>query len=302
MYDTIIIGAGPAGITAAIYAARKKMKFAIIYKEIGGEVAKTTFIENYPGIAETDGADLTRRLEEHMKRFPVEIIEDEVISVEKKGKFFAVKAYEKELETKTVFVSTGAVPKELKIPGEREFASKGVSWCAVCDAPLFAGKDVAIIGAGNTGLTAVLSFEEIANKIYLISKYAQPKADPVMVDKAKKMKKLEIIPEGMTQSINGERFVKSITVKLKDGTSRDIPVSGVFISIGYNPNTKCLNGLVALNEYGQIIVDKNNMTSQPGIFAAGDVTDIPFKQIIIAAGEGSNALLGIYDYLSRLVH
>ncbi|MFA5796753.1 MAG: FAD-dependent oxidoreductase [Candidatus Woesearchaeota archaeon] len=300
MYDVIIIGGGPAGITAAIYAARKQMKFAIIYKEIGGEVAKTTYIENYTGYKNVSGAALTTLFEEHMNAFKPEIIEDEVREIIHNQKFFIIKTYERTLETKTILIATGATPKELKIPGEKEYMGKGVSWCSICDGPLFANKTVAVIGAGNTGLTTVLLMNDIAKKVYLISKYLEPKADAVMVEKAKQNPKLEIVREAFTQSINGTKFVESITVKQKDGTERTIPVDGVFINIGYNPNTICLHGMVELTASGDIKIDRSNMTSVPGIFAAGDVTDIPYKQIVIAAGEGANALLSIYDYLAKL--
>jgi len=300
MYDLLIIGGGPAGITAAIYAARKQMKFAIIYKEIGGEVAKTTYIENYTGYKNISGAELTQIFEEHMNVFKPEIIDEEVLAVEKNGIFFQVKTQKQVMESKTLLITTGANPKKLNIPGENEYAGKGVSWCATCDGPLFAGKDVAIIGAGNTGLTTTLQMVDIARKVYLINKNPSIKADEIMVNKAKQSPKLEIVPEAMTVSINGSRFVESVTVRLKDGTTRTMPVGGIFINIGYAPNTTCLNGLVKLTPFGDIIVDEKNMTSVPGIFAAGDVTNAPYKQIIIAAAAGANAVLGVYDYLAKL--
>jgi thioredoxin-disulfide reductase len=299
MYDSIIIGGGPAGITAAIYAARKMMKFAVIYQEPGGEVAKTTYIENYTGYKNVTGEELTKIMLEHMKVFNPEIVVDTVKSVEKKDEHYIIHLDNRNIETKTVIIATGALPKQLMVPGEKEFASKGVSWCATCDAPLFAGRDVAVIGAGNTGLTSVIQLLDIANKVYLISKYAEPKADPMMVEKAKKNPKLEIVREGSTTSINGTKFVESINIKLKDGTTRNIAVQGVFINIGYQPNTTYLNGLVKLDNFGYIIVDNNNMTSQQGIFAAGDVTNIPYKQIIIAAGGGANAAIAAYDYIAK---
>ena len=301
MYDLVIIGGGPGGITAAIYAARKQLKFAIIYKEIGGEVAKTTIIENYTGYKSVTGQELTELMDAHMKNYNPEIIEDEVTSIEKKDKSFTIKTHEKTLETRSIIISTGATPRSMNIPGEKEYASKGVSWCAICDAPLFGGKDVAVIGAGNTGLTSVLSLLDIANKVYLISKYKEPKADEVMVEKAKKNPKLEIVSEADTKLINGTKFVESITVQTPQG-DRTIPVQGVFINIGYVPNTTCLNGLVTLDKFGSIIVDANNMTNVPGILACGDVTNAPYKQIVIAAAAGANALLGVYDYLSRIQH
>ena len=160
--------------------------------------------------------------------------------------------------------------------------------------------DVAVIGAGNTGLTSVLQLLDISDKVYLISKYPEPKADAIMVEKAKNNPKFELVPEAMTQSINGTKFVESITVKFPDGTTRTIPVKGVFISIGYIPSTTCINGLVKLDKAGYVIVDERNMTSTQGIFAAGDVTNAPHKQIIIAAGQGANAVISIYDYLAGL--
>jgi thioredoxin-disulfide reductase len=300
IFDLIIIGGGPAGITAAIYASRKKLNYAIVYKDIGGELAKTTFVENYTGYKNVSGEELTRIFEEHMKMFNPIIIEDHVSDIEKHGKYFLVKTHDKTLETKTILICTGANPKQLDIPGEKRYASKGVSWCATCDAPLFPEKHVAVVGAGNTGLTSVLQLLDIADKVYLLSKYDEPKADKIMVEKAKQSPKLEILPQAMIQSIDGDKFVESIDVKLKDGSTRKIPVQGVFINIGYDPNTSCLNGLVQLDKFGRIIIDDHNMTSQPGIFAAGDVTNTPYKQIIIAAAHGANAIIAIYDHLAMM--
>jgi alkyl hydroperoxide reductase subunit F len=310
----LIIGSGPAGITAAIYAARKRLKYAMVYKDIGGEVAKTTYIENYTGFQNVSGEELTKIFENHMKMFKPEIIEDEVLGVEKKSDqesnqksnqkstHFVVKTKSKELEAKTLLIATGAMPKSLNIPGEKEYASKGVSWCATCDAPLFLDQEVAVIGAGNTGLTSVLQLLDIAKKVYLINKNPAPKADKIMVEKAKMNPKFELINEAMIQKIDGDKFVSSITIRLKEGQLKTLPVTGVFINIGYQSNTKCLNGLVELDEFGQIIIDDHNMTSVPGIFAAGDVTNMPHKQIIIAAGHGANAVISIYDYLAGLEH
>jgi len=302
MYDLIIIGGGPAGITAAIYAARKKLNFAIIYKDIGGEVSKTTYVENYTGFNSISGEDLSKRFENHMKSFDFEHIEEGVQEIKHEGKHFTVRLASRELKSKTVLLATGAKPKSLNIPGEKEFAYKGVSWCSTCDGPLFAGKDVAVIGAGNSGLTTVLQMIDIAEKVYLININPEPKADKIMVEKAKLSPKLEILNEADTQSINGTKFVESVTVKLKDGTLRTIPVKGVFINIGYSPNMTCLKDKVELSRFGEIIVDDFNMTSIPGLFAAGDVTNAPYKQIVIAAAHGANAIMAIYDYLAKQSH
>ena len=301
MYDLIIIGGGPAGITAAIYAARKRLDFAIIYKDIGGEIAKTTYIENYTGYKNVTGEDLTKIFEEHLKMFNPKMIEDQVLSIEKNGKFFKILTREKIIETKTILISTGAMPKKLNIPGEKEFASKGVSWCATCDAPIFAGKDVAVIGAGNTGLTSVLQLLDIADNVYLINKNPEIKADKIMVEKAKKSPRFKIYNNSLTKSISGKKFVESMTF-IQEEKEVTLHVDGVFINIGYSPNTSFLQDLVDMNKFGEIMIDEKNMTSCPGIFAAGDVTNIPYKQIIIAAGDGANAAIAIYDYLAKLDH
>jgi thioredoxin-disulfide reductase len=299
MYDLIIIGGGPAGITAAIYAARKKLNFTIIYKDIGGEVAKTTYVENYTGFSSVSGENLVKQFEQHMKSFDFEHIEEAVKELKHEGNHFTIRLASKDLKSKTVLLATGATPKALNIPGEKEFAYKGVSWCSTCDGPLFAGKEIAVIGAGNSGLTTVLQMEDIAEKVYLINILPKPKADKIMVEKAQLSPKLEILNEATTQSINGTKFVESVTVKQKDGKIRTIPVKGVFINIGYSPNMTCLKEKVELSNFGEIIVDEFNRTSIPGLFAAGDVTNAPYKQIVIAAAHGANAVMAIYDYLAK---
>ena len=298
MYELIIVGAGPAGITAAVYAARKKMNTLVVSKDVGGQVAISSSIENYVGFQFITGSELTRKFEEHMKQFDVEFKEgEEVIKVERGDGGFKVITDMKEYEGRTVIIASGRKPRKLNVPRENELLGRGISYCATCDAPLFSGRDVAVIGGGNAGFEAVLQLMKIANKIYLIELHPELRGDPIMLEKIKKSAKVVIMTDTRTTEINGETMVEGIRI-VKDGEEEELKVQGVFIEIGSIPSSDIVD-FVDKNEMNEIIVDERCETNVPGLYAAGDVTCVPEKQIIIAAGEGSKAALSAFNYLSR---
>jgi NADH-dependent peroxiredoxin subunit F len=298
IYDLIIIGAGPAGITASIYAARKMLNFMVISKDVGGQVVITSKVDNYTGYQEISGAELVKKFDEHLKQFKFDFKMNEVQKIEKINGNFLIKANNQDFQSKTLIIATGAKPKMLKAKGEVEFKNRGVTYCATCDAPLFSGRDVAVIGSGNSALDAVLQLINIANKIYLLVRGDSLKGDRVMIEKVKANPKVDILYNSIVTEIIGEKLVKSLKINKNDSVSQ-IEVQGVFIEIGYIPNTEFLKDFVQVNAEGEIIVDSNNRTNIPGVFAAGDCTDVSYKQIIIAAGEGSKAAISVFDYLSK---
>ncbi|MFC1540632.1 NAD(P)/FAD-dependent oxidoreductase [Candidatus Margulisiibacteriota bacterium] len=296
--DLIIIGAGPAGITAAVYAARKKLDFSVITKDIGGQAAWSGDIENYTGYQFITGPDLAQKFREHLQNFDFDLQEGAGASkVEKDGVNFKVTTSDgKSLLSRTVIVASGKKPRLLNVPGETEFKNRGVTYCATCDGPLFAGKDVAVIGGGNSALDAVLQMMKIATKTYLININPKLAGDAVMQEKVMASGKVEVLNSTKTLEIKGDKFVNAIKVETK-GKARDIPVQGIFIEIGLTPNSSFID-LVEKNEHGEININCAAETSMPGIFAAGDVTSVPEKQIIIAAGDGSKAALSAFKYLN----
>jgi len=298
MKDLIIIGAGPAGITAAIYAARKKLDFSVISKDIGGQAAWSGDIENYTGYQFITGPELAMKFKEHMEHFEFDLQEGvEVVRVQTETSNFKIQTSKGEsLSSRTVIIASGKRPRMLNVPGEAEFKNRGVTYCATCDGPLFANKGVAIIGGGNSGLDAALQMMKIGSKIYLMDVVEKLTGDPVMQDKVKSSPKLEILLKTRVLEIFGDKFVKGIKVET-EGKPREIQVEGVFIEIGLIPNSEIID-FVEKNRIGEIVVNDAAETSVPGVFAAGDVTTVPEKQIIIAAGEGSKASLSAFKYLS----
>ena len=299
MYDLIIVGAGPAGITAAIYAARKRLNFLVITKDVGGQAALSADVENYTGYQYITGFELAKRFEEHIREFKIEVKEgEEVVGVKKKGEVIEVKTGKDAYESRALIIATGARPRALNVPGEREFKNRGVTYCATCDAPLFADMDIAVIGGGNSALDATLQLMKIARKIYPINKNPKFRGDEVMIEKVEASDKVTILYNTNTLEILGDKMVTGIRIE-REGKREILTVRGVFIEIGYIPNSDFVAGFVERNERGEIVVDDHNRTNVQGIFAAGDVTTVPQKQIIIAAGEGAKAALSAHEYLAR---
>lgn len=298
MYDVIIIGAGPAGITASVYAARKKLNLLVISRDVGGQAGWSGDIENYTGYQFISGPELVEKFEEHMRHYQIELRESEdVQDIGKDNGIIRIKTNKGSYEARSVIIASGKRSAELNVPGEKEFKNKGLTYCATCDGPLFSNKVVAVIGGGNSALDATLQLVRIAKKIYLINITPALGGDEVMREKVMASEKVSVMNSAQVTEILGDRFVSKIRVKTTDG-AKDLPVEGVFVEIGLIPNSDFAK-IVDKNKIGEIIVDCRNQTSVPGIFAAGDVTDVPEKQIIIAAGEGSKASLSVFRYLAQ---
>lgn len=298
MHDLIIIGGGPAGMTAAVYAARKKMDLLLITKDLGGQLMWTRDIENYMGYQYITGPELIGKFEEHLKRFPVDIRYEEVTGLAREGDgSFLVTCSDNIYSAKTVIIASGKRPRRLRVPGEEEFTGRGVGYCATCDGPLYAGKEVAVVGGGNSGVQAALELDGIAARVYLIVR-SDFRADPVVVEKLAVAKNLEVLKGYEARSIHGKETVERFVVAARDGRGeRDLAVQGVFVEIGLDPNSEFAQGFAEFNQYGEFRVDCRTATPIPGLFAAGDVASGPDKQIIVAAGEGAKAALVAYEYL-----
>lgn len=300
-YDLIIIGGSAAATAAGIYAARRNLNFKIISKDFGGEVATSGEVDNYPGVPDTDGIELTEKFRKHLADYGVEPetgVEVEKIIRQEDG-FFKVMAKTGEYAAKAVIIATGVHPRELNVPGEKELRNKGVSYCSVCDMPLFKDKVVATIGGGNSVLESGIMGADIASKVYVINKNPAFKGDQILIDNLLKKKNVEVIYNAKTLEILGDGFVSGLKYNNEGGETKELKVDGVFIHIGMVPNSGLAPDGVEKNNFGEIVVSKNCETNIPGLFAAGDVTDVPFKQIVIAAGQGCCALLSAVQYLNR---
>ena len=303
IYDLIIIGAGPAGISAGIYAARKKIKTLVLTKDFIGQVGKTGMVDNYLGFFGISGIDLMKKFEEHLRKFEIEISLGEVVKVSRDGKGFSIKVKGgKKFLAKTIIVATGRDPRPLEVPGEKEFISHGVSYCSICDAPFFKDKAVAVIGGGNAGFEAVLDLIPYAKRIFIFERSDKIIADEILQDKIKKERKVEIHLNKEIKKIEGSDNVQDIIYQdLKTSKTFQVPMDGVFIQIGSIPATGSLKGVVEFNEDDEIKVDfETCATSCPGVFAAGDVNSGKWKQIVIAASEGTRAALSVYKYLQHV--
>jgi alkyl hydroperoxide reductase subunit F len=302
MKQLAIIGGGPAGVSASIYAARKKMDFVLITKEVGGQVIKAGNIENYLGYAMVDGIIFVEKMTEHMRKLGVEPILDEVVDVERLSEGFEVRtASGQSFKTKTILFCTGAEHRRLNVPGEKEYTGRGISYCYTCDAPFFKNKKVAVVGGGNSGFEAAEQLLNYASTIYLLEISDQFRADEVLREKVLGNERVIPLLRHRVVSAEGDgMFLKAIVVEdLEKGRTYRLDVEGLFVEIGLEPNTKLAQKLgVLLNSRGEIIIDCNNRTSERGVYAAGDCTNIFAKQIITAAGEGAKALLSIYHDLT----
>ncbi len=302
LYDLTIIGAGPAGMTSGVYAARKNLKTLILTSDVGGQTAWSSGIENYLGYTYITGAELVQKFEEHMMKFDINVQYTRVTDIRYVNDVFRAYTSEGgEYDSRAMIIAAGKSPRLLGVPGEREYTGRGVTYCATCDGPLFSGQDVAVVGGGNSGLDAVVQLMKICPKVYLLENSGSLRADEVMREHAAAAKNVEIVLNTSVVSIGGADFVESIEVRDNlSGKLRTIPVKGVFVEVGLSPNTDFLRNIINLNECGEIVVDCGGKTSIPGLYAAGDVTNVPEKQIIIAAGEGAKAALSAYSYLVRL--
>jgi len=301
VYDLIIIGGGPAGIAAGIYAARKRLKTLLITKEWGGQITKANEVQNWPGIKSISGLNLIKQMTEHLKSFEIEIKENrEVIDLDKKGDNFIVRDNDEQYEARAVIIASGKIPRTLNIPGEEEFKGKGVSICATCDAPIFKNKEVAIVGGGNAGFAIAMDLVKYAKKIYILEFFEEMKGDPLTKEKLAQTKKVEFITNVAVKEIKGTKFVESLVYEdRKTSEDKEIEVEGAFISVGMMAKAEFAAKFVELNKIGEIVIDKDNYTKTQGLFAAGDITDIKYEQIVIATGEGAKAALAATEYLGK---
>lgn len=298
IYDLAIIGSGPAGITAAIYASRNNLKTILLTESFGGVLSsKPVSIENYPGFINISGTELTDKfLEQLNAQTNVSLIEKKVLEVERDNNNFFIKTEDENFSSKAIIVALGSVPRKLNIKGEEEFLGRGVGYCAVCDGPFFKNKIVAIIGGGNAGFESAIFLSGIASKIYIIERNKNVLAEEINQQKAKTIDSIEIITGAAIKEIRGGERVSSLVFE-KDGQSQEIFLDGVFINAGYSYDAECVKKLVQLNAKGEIIVDKDNGTGVDGLFAAGDITDSKIKQIVCATCSGAIAALSAYNYL-----
>ena len=302
MYDLMIIGGGPAGLAAGVYAARKQLKTLLLSGDTGGQINTTLGIENYLGYQFIEGPELINKFLTQVEQFPIDQkIGDKIRQLKKiKNGFEAITEDGDKYQSKAVVFATGKKPRKLNVPGETELTGRGVSYCAICDGPVFAGQKVAVVGGGNSAVEAVLDLVKIAEHVSLVS-LAQLTSDPVLSNQLKDAKNLTIFLEHEPIEIKGQGLVESIRIKnIKSEEEKELAVGGVFIEIGLVPNSDAVQELVKLNKWGEVTITPRNETSLPGLFAAGDVTDVPEKQIIVAAGEGAKAALQAHRYLQRL--
>jgi alkyl hydroperoxide reductase subunit F len=303
MYELIIVGGGPAGMTAAVYAARKKINTLLLTYNIGGQGLGTWLVENYMGYQFIGGHELMQKFEEQVKQFPTSVKVEVGRTVERLSKVngrFEVETHDGETyQAKVVIVATGKSPRKLDVPGETKLLGRGVTYCAICDGPVFADLNVAVIGGGNSALEAANDMAKIAKRVHLIS-LSPLTADQILIDRLKNAGNVTILPEQEVLEIEGENRVQGIRIReLKSKQEKKLAVDGVFIEIGLIPNSGLAKELVAPNRLGEIQVDCGNQTGVPGLFGAGDVTSVPDKQIVIAAGEGAKAALQAHRYLQR---
>ena len=298
MYDTIIIGSGPAGMTAGIYAARREMKALIIGKELGGQLIWASEIENYPGFKSISNFELISKMQEQVKNLGVEIKTEEVKKIEKTDDKFILHTNKSQFEAKTVILALGLVPRRLAIPGEREFTGKGVSYCATCDGPFYKNKTVAVAGGGNSAVDATEILSKIAAKVYLIHRRDEFRAFEALVEEVKSKKNVELVLSSEIKEVVGSNKLEKIkVVNKKTGQEKEIAVDGLFVEVGRIASTDLVADMVKRDEKNQIIVDEKCQTNLPGMFAAGDVTPVEFKQITIACGQATIAALAAYQYI-----
>ena len=305
MYDVIIVGGAGAGLTAGIYAARRALKSLIITANVGGQALETDKVENYPGYLRISGPKLMENFQKQAMKSGAEIVFGSATEIKEENKEFVVKSDNTKYRSKSIILAFGKTPKSLDVQGENKFVGKGVSYCTTCDLPLYKNKTVAIVGGGNSALEGALYGSKIAKKVYLIHRRDEFRGFECLAEQMKKEKNVELVLNSVVEKINGDEKVKSVVVKdLRTNKTKELVVDGIFIEIGLEVKTDFVKDLVKLDEKGQIVINNlcetyypNTDRIRPGIFAAGDVTNIPFKQIVVSAGEGCKAALQAYTYI-----
>jgi len=299
VYDVLIAGAGPAGLTAGVYCARKMLNTIIISENIGGQALESWAIENYMGYRMITGEDLMKKFEEQVRTLNMRLELDRVVSISKENDIFTIRTISENIfKAKTVILAQGNRPKKLGVANEEQYLGRGLSICSTCDGPLYKGKRVAIVGGGNSAIQTAVEMSKIASSVSLIVR-SIIRADPIYEGMLESNKNITVYLNTQVTALHGNKFLSAITTKNAKGEEQKIELDGIFIEIGWLPNTDFLSGFVALNEKKEIIVDLNCHTSQDGVFAAGDVTSVKNKQIIIASGDGAKAALEAYEYLMK---
>jgi len=297
LYDFVIIGGGPAGVSAAIYAARFRLKTLLITKQYGGYIINTHLIENYPGFPSLSGYELMEKFKEHIDAFDIKVTDGEVEDIEKKGDIFILNAGKERYEAKAVLLATGTVHRELNVPGEKEFTGRGVSYCATCDAAFFRDKVVCVVGGSDSAAKEALLLSEYCKKVYIIYRREKIRAEPINAERVEKNDKIEIINNTNIVEIKGDQAVSSVVFD----NGREFPVEGVFVEIGHIPLSDLAKKVGAeLDSDNEVIVDRIGRTNIPGFYSAGDVTNHPHKQVIIAAAMGVSSAIDAYDYIGKL--
>ena len=301
-FDVLVVGGGPAGAAAAIYAARKGIRTGVAAERFGGQLLDTVGVENFISVKETDGPHLAAGLENHVQAYDVDIMNLQRAESLVPGELVEVRlAGGGSLKARSVIIATGARWREINVPGEREYRNRGVAYCPHCDGPLFKNKRVAVIGGGNSGVEAAIDLAGIVGHVTLLEFGAELRADAVLVNKLRSLKNVDIHVQAQTTEITGAdgKVNGLVYTDRASGESRKVALEGVFVQIGLVPNSEWLKGTMELTKHGEIVVDPRGQTSVPGVFAAGDVTTVPFKQIIIATGDGAKAALGAFDHIIR---
>lgn len=300
MFDIIIVGAGMAGFSAALYAARRGLKTLVIGKDVAGQANFTDAIQNFPGIEEVGGFELVNRIRKQAEKFGAQFVEAEVSRIKPSDAGFIVTAYDKQYKSEGLILAYGKSPKDLGVPGEEELKGKGISYCATCDAPLFKGKVVAVAGIGDIAAEAGLLCAKFAKKVYILSKTDKLVAHPGLVRALFKKNIVQLLPHVQIQQILGENQLSAIKLlHLQTGKQEELPLHGLFVELGFLVNSNFVKNIVKLDEQEQIITDTDQATSVEGIFAAGDVTNRTYKQAVISAGQGAAAALACFDWLQR---
>lgn len=304
LYDVLIIGGGPAGMNAALYSKRKGAEVGILAKDLGGQVTSTSYVENYLGYEHLTGVELIDNFKDHVKKLNVPITEFSTVESIKLSEGENIKELKVSdgtiYRTRSIIIATGSKPRKLNIPGEAEFAGKGVAYCAICDGPFFTDEDIIVTGGGNSAVEAAIDLAKIANKVTLVHR-SDFRADKILVEELMKLKNVEVKLKTQILEIVGDTMMNGIKVLDKSNNQEySISAKGIFVEIGYLPNNEVFKDILDLNDRGEIIVDKYGKTSVDGIFAAGDVTDVPYKQIIISAADGAKCALSANEYLNKM--
>ena len=300
-YDIVIIGGACAGLAAATYAGRRALKTLVVTKDIGGQIATTPSVENYPGIDFITGPGLSQDMLTQALKWGAELTYDEIGKIEKRGeKDFLVTGDKGSYQSKAIILAYGKTPRSLGVPGEKKYAGKGVSYCVTCDAPLYKRRDVVVVGGGSSAMEGALILAKLCNKVYLVHRRDEFRGEAVLLEQIKSEPKIELVLSSVSEEVLGDgTYATGLRVKsTKDGATRDLAVEGVFVEIGFIVNSALIKDLVELDRLNQVVTNKKMETSNSGVFAAGDLTDSPYKQAVISAGEGATAALTAYSYIN----